>query len=69
MTQWSNQRLHVSCGSPVSYATVSAGYDCACLECDEDLWLVETYVKPLQATDEEWADIVNSIMDKQEESK
>jgi hypothetical protein len=30
---------------------------------------METYVKPRQATDAEWADIVNSIMDNLEESK
>jgi hypothetical protein len=44
--EWSNQRLHVTCDTPVSYETVSAGYDCCCTECDVDLWLVETYIKP-----------------------
>lgn len=35
-------RVCKRCGDDVVYYDVSAGYSCACLECDEDLYLFET---------------------------
>lgn len=32
------------CGNVVTYETVSYGYACACTWCDEDLYLIETYL-------------------------
>jgi uncharacterized protein (DUF983 family) len=39
------RRFHLWCDTPVVYDEVSTGYSCACPDCDEDLYLFETYLK------------------------
>lgn len=40
-------RVCARCGTPVSYATVSAGYACVCPAHDEDLELYETELRKI----------------------